>query len=112
MKLITNNLPSILVIVGALAALWIYFSYFSGGDDASLTSTPVDGSVVVTQELISILGELRNIKIDESIFTDPVFMSLNDFGVVIDNQPVGRRNPFQAIFGSSGATEVVPGAPR
>lgn len=55
----------------------------------------------VTQELLATLANLRKIELNKSIFTDPVFISLNDFGVVIPKEPLGRRNPFLPAAGAS-----------
>jgi hypothetical protein len=46
------------------------------------------------QDLVTTLMQLRAVTLDGTIFTDPVFMSLQDFGVEIQPEPVGRPNPF------------------
>jgi len=52
------------------------------------------------RELLTALAKLQSTKLDTSIWDDPVFASLQDFGVEIPAQPVGRRNPF-AVFSAS-----------
>jgi hypothetical protein len=47
------------------------------------------------------LSNLRTIELDESIFQEPIFMSLSDFGVVIPPEAIGRRNPFAPISASA-----------
>jgi hypothetical protein len=53
-----------------------------------------DDTSRISRDLIVTLSNLNTIRLDDSIFTDPVFLSLSDFGVQIPLQPVGRRNPF------------------
>ncbi|MDP3965269.1 MAG: hypothetical protein Q8Q13_00525 [bacterium] len=55
-------------------------------------------------ELLAALARLNSTKLDTSIFDDPVFNSLEDFGVDIAPQPIGRRNPFAPLSAGSGAS--------
>lgn len=57
----------------------------------------------VSQEILATLGNLRTIKLDNSIFSDPLFISLSDFGVNIPPAAAGRRNPFAPV-GQNGPT--------
>lgn len=86
-----------------LLAVGVYFMYFSGGgSSAPLTTTdevsPVSKNILVT------IQNLHTIKLDNTIFTDPSFVSLTDFGVTIPPQPVGRRNPFIPLFTATPST--------
>lgn len=65
-----------------------------------LAASPLEG--VLGRELLGTLDRLKSTTLDTSIFSDPVFTGLRDFGVSIAPQPVGRRNPF-APFGASAA---------
>lgn len=49
---------------------------------------------VGNEELVATLLALRAVTLSGTIFQDPVFMSLQDFGVEIQPEPVGRPNPF------------------
>lgn len=98
LALIKKNLVLIGVIVAAAALLYFYSS---SGSDATLTST--DGAQSpVSNELLATLGNLRTIQLDNSIFKEPLFMSLSDFGVAIPPVAAGRRNPFAPV-GQGGA---------
>ena len=46
------------------------------------------------------LQSIHSIKLDNSIFTDPVFVSLTDFGVTIPPENVGRPDPFVPLGGT------------
>jgi hypothetical protein len=90
------------VAVIAVVAI-IYFMYFSGGSsNATLTSTNTTSAV--SQQLLVTLQDLHTIKLDATIFTNPVFESLTDFGVTIPPENVGRPDPFIPLGGiGSGA---------
>ncbi len=64
------------------------------------------------QDLLAALALLKTIRLDTSMFTDPLFKSLSDWGKEIPSQPVGRRNPF-APLGATLAkkTIAVPAKP-
>ena len=64
------------VLIGGLLAvvvvIWIYFTYFSGGEIALLSEA--EPTSPVSQELLITLSNLRTIRLDETIFEDPVFI--------------------------------------
>jgi hypothetical protein len=84
----------ILILAG-----YVYFAFFSNSS-APLTTTDVGNSV--SGDLLVTLNSLHTIKLDNSIFTNPVFVSLSDFGVSIPPQSSGRGNPF-APLGKGGS---------
>lgn len=49
------------------------------------------------KEILNLLADLRNISLDGTIFSDPVFRSLEDFSREIQPQPKGRQNPFAPL---------------
>lgn len=76
------------MLLGAL----VYFMFFAGpGEAPALVQSTTNN---VSRDLVVTLSNLSTIRLDDSIFTDPVFLSLSDFGVQIPLQNVGRRNPF------------------
>ena len=77
-----------------LLVVYVYFTYFSGGS-APLTALSSDQAG--SGELLVTLNSLGTINLDDKIFTNPVFVSLSDFGVSIPPQQSGRRNPFAPI---------------
>jgi hypothetical protein len=91
MQFFKNNKSSIGVIVIVGLLIYVYFSYFRSSTEQLISSTPTSDS---TSKLLVALASLHTITLDNSIFTDPVFLSLSDFGIQIDPQNVGRRNPF------------------
>lgn len=103
LALIKKNMVVIGVIVAALAAL--YYFYSSSGGGATLTSS-ADAQSPVSVEILATLGNLRTIKLDNSLFADPLFISLSDFGVTIPPAAAGRRNPFAPVGAGGGATQT------
>lgn len=97
-----------LIVFGLLilAALGYFFYSFSGErqDGTHITALPLSSlDTTLGRELLAALAELKSTKLDTSIFDDPVFESLKDFGVVIAPLPVGRRNPFAPFEGEEKA---------
>ena len=82
-----------------LAGVYVYSAYFTSPSSTALTTS--DSSEALSQQLLVTLQNLHTIKLDNSIFSDPAFQSLTDFGVVIPPEAVGRRNPFVPLVGAS-----------
>lgn len=101
LALIKKNIV-LIGVVAVAAGLLYYFFFMSSGDTALLTSSE-DSDSPVSQEILATLGNLRTIKLDNSIFSDPLFISLSDFGVSIPPAAAGRRNPFAPV-GQNGPT--------
>jgi hypothetical protein len=100
-----NKIPILLGVV-LLAALYVYMAYFSSPTSATLTAS--DSSTSVSQDLLLQLQNLHTIKLDNSIFSEPAFQSLTDFGVTIPPEAVGRRNPFLPLGSSGGGSGIAP----
>jgi hypothetical protein len=64
-------------------------------------------NVGASNNLISVLSGLRTITLDGSLFQDPSFLGLQDFGIPLQEEPVGRYNPFLPI--GVDAVGVAPG---
>jgi hypothetical protein len=96
MDFIKKNSVLMGVIVAGLLGLVIYLNFFSGASSVDLLATTAEPSPV-SQELLTSLSNLYSIKLDNSIFSDPAFLSLTNFGVELPPEAVGRRNPFLPI---------------
>lgn len=92
-KFVTGGIAGVVVL--ALG----YYLWTSGGDSSLLTTT--ESTSPLSQEILVTLGQLQTITLDPAVFTDPVFVSLNNFSSVIPPQQAGRRNPFAPIGGPS-----------
>lgn len=98
------------VVVLAVFIILSFLFYSWSGGSSSVNELNSDSSQMGQALLITLAG-LNTIHLDGSIFSDPVFASLTDFGVVIPPQPSGRRNPFLPI-GATGKTAPTSGGGR
>ena len=109
MNFIRKNLSWVIVIAVCAVAWILYQNYFSGPSGSVLTSS--NDSAAAGSDLLSVLGNLKSVNLDPSVFSDPVFLSLVDFGINIPPEPVGRHNPFAPLAGQtsqSGNAGVTP----
>jgi hypothetical protein len=97
MDFIKKNMVLLLGILGIFLALVVYLNFFSGENTAALLAVNADSTSPVSQELLTTLTNLHTIKLDTTIFSSPVFLSLTPFGVEIPPESVGRRNPFLPV---------------
>lgn len=105
-----KTVTGVLVLAVFIVLCFLFYSW-SGNSSSTLTESNSDAGQMGQALLITLAG-LNTIRLDGSIFSDPVFVSLTDFGVVIPPQPSGRRNPFLPIGSSAAAkTPTVPTTP-
>lgn len=88
-KLVQGGIAAVLLLT------LVYYVWTSAENSAVLTSS--EGTSPLSQEILTTLGQLRTIRLDPAVFTDPVFISLTDFGVTIPPQQPYRRNPFAPV---------------
>ena len=69
--------------------------------DTTGANTPISGS-----EFLTVLLSVKNISLDDSIFSDLAFTSLHDSSIeLISDIPEGRPNPFAPI-----GSDIIPTA--
>lgn len=95
MDILRKNMVPILGVVLLAGGLYVYMTYFAKPPGEAFTSSS-QGSPV-SQDTLAVLASLHVIKLDTSIFTNPVFESLTSFGVELTPENVGRRNPFLPV---------------
>lgn len=89
---------SVLSGIALIAVLYGgYVLFFAPPSEPALTATAA--VTAEDQELITLLLSLKNIRLDESLFSDPLFLALKDFGQELVAEPVGRTNPFAPLTG-------------
>jgi hypothetical protein len=113
----------IFVIVAAVFILIYIFFIKPSPDQASLissssTSLPdvngsgantniPNGNSLVSQDFLTLLLNVKNIKLNDAILSDPAFNSLRDSSIVLTPDGTeGRLNPF-AQFGSDSITAPI-----
>lgn len=99
-----NKQAALTVLAVTLFIAGFFFYYLGDTSTSPAGVNEVDDTGInatLGKELLSALARLRATSFDMSIFTDPVFTGLKDFGVEIAPQPVGRRNPFALFEGNA-----------
>ncbi len=71
------------------------------------SGSPTQGSA--DQELVSTLLTLRAVTLSGTIFQDPAFVTLRDFGTTIVAEPIGRQNPFAPLTSRTTGTSTSSG---
>lgn len=110
---IFQNKIVILLVGGVALAGMVWYSFLRDRGDGSLLQT--DDLTVATEQdsdIVNTLLELRAVSLSGTIFTDPAFLMLQDFGSEIIPEPVGRDNPFAPLPGSAAANAAAAGASR
>lgn len=100
----------IVALVIIVAAFIGYNMFFVGGDSYDTALAPdaqnkaqfVDGQVI-----LALLNKLERVTLDDSIFSDKTFRSLQSFKRELEGQVSGRKNPFLPI-GVEGSGIILP----
>lgn len=118
----------VLILIGGFVLVAVLLLVFAaGGSEPGVSEGPVSpylsvapappaggpSSAALGEDLLTALALLKTISLDTSVFTDPVFLSLSDWGKAIPPQPAGRRNPFAPLgagvpTGKSASASSVP----
>ena len=116
----SSTIKNILIFILILAAVGGGYYYFAGNsaDTPALTAVSTSGSVAsdgdtgVEDAFLSTLLNIRNLQLDDSIFSSSAFRSLQDFTTeLVDPGNEGRVNPFAPIGSDavpSSSASVVP----
>lgn len=101
------SLKNIAVVLVALSLVFLGYYFYSQTDSTSLSL----GSSAVSADLFADVqkyeerrNQLNSIKLDTTIFTDQLFMSLTGYSREIPEQTTGRNNPFDSYIPSK--TEI------
>lgn len=88
-----------IIILGILAIATVGYTVMVGNVDNTLlvSENSVEENSVLQNELLALLLDIRLIRLNESILSDPVFQGLEDFGQDIIPEPIGRKNPFAPV---------------
>lgn len=86
-----------LIAGGILIAGVVWYSFLRDDAAPELLQTEDLTASGVQNDVVTTLLQLRAVSLSGTIFTDPVFGSLQDFGSAIVPEPVGRPNPFAPL---------------
>lgn len=88
----------IILVLSLLAALALLLSFLGSEPSNSLLATEEGGEPVASERgIVETLLQLRSVSLSGTIFSDPAFIYLRDFGTQIVAEPVGRPNPFAPL---------------
>ncbi len=106
-----KNTKQIIIAIVIIAVIFVAYKIFFPNKDSvdvalvADTGTPVqfaDGQVI-----LAMLDQLNSVTLDDSVFSDKVFVSLKSFERGLDTQVAGRKNPFLPI-GIENSAVVAP----
>jgi hypothetical protein len=92
------------IAVGGLAFViavvaWYVLRDAGGAQENFLLTENVAEGTEADRDLVATLLQLRTVSLSGTIFSDPIFQTLQDFGSQIIPEPVGRPNPFAPLGG-------------
>lgn len=90
-----SKTKTILITLLSLIALFFLYRFF-------FVSEPVEDLAVQSGsgeegDVILLLNRLRSIDLDTEVLTSEAIQNLEDYGVTLEMQPIGRLNPFAPI---------------
>ncbi len=91
-----NKKIIILVVVVILLGLG-YMLLNNSAPDSGTTIVVQNQSTAVGSDLLPLLLQLNALHLDDSIFKDQSFKTLQDYTIDIGSQPIGRSNPFAPL---------------
>ncbi len=94
-----NPVIAILVLVIVAVAGYFYANRNRESDQLLTGVSVADEASAVDGDLLKTLGKLKKLRLNDSIFSDPVWQSLRDFGRTLSPEPKGRANPFAPLSG-------------
>lgn len=103
MALFKNRLV-LLILGGIVLAGMVWYSFMRDGSAPLLQTTDLTRTNGADSDIVQVLLQLRAVSLAGTIFTDPVFQSLQDYGSEIIPEPVGRSNPFAPLGNNSVST--------
>jgi hypothetical protein len=97
----SQKTKQIIIAVIVIGIAFFGFKMFFTSDVPSDVSLSVDGAgdtyIQEGQEILVLLEQLSNINLDNSIFSNQIFLSLVNFEKPLEPQIEGRPNPFLPI---------------
>ena len=101
-EFVKTHLRNILLFGGLLIAVFVGYTYFTGDETGPPLVATTPAAAPAGGELLGLLLNLRSLRLDDSVFSNPVFRRLTNFGVEIPKEPLGRPNPFAPLPGGQG----------
>ncbi len=90
-------LKGIIAVVIIGIAFMLLKSFLGTPSSSTLKVDPNSVKFVDDRNMVITLNRLEKVKLDESIFSNTIFLSLVNFERPITDEPIGRPNPFAPI---------------
>lgn len=116
----TSKVKNIIIFVAvgiALVLIYIFFIKKGPEENALISTSPIEAvpsanvsnqNISINQDFLSLLLNVKNIKLNTAIFSDLAFTSLHDSSIVlVPDGTEGRPNPFAPI----GSDNLAPPPP-
>jgi uncharacterized membrane protein len=87
----------LIVVALIIVAFLAYSIFFTGESEGVLSESSQSATASVDNELIALLLQLKSLTLDESLFGNAAFQSLQDLSQELIPEPVGRNNPFAPL---------------
>lgn len=103
----SNTFKKIIIPIVIAAVLFAGYNFFLKGEtsDDLLKVSTVSSDDALGTEIIKAINQISTLKLDRSIFDDPIFGTLVDRSEPISPEKSGRDNPFAVIgAGNSGTS--------
>ncbi len=99
----------IIAVIIIVIAFFIFRYFFANPTpaDTALTADNPAGQFIDGQAILTLMNNLKNVNLDDSIFSDKTFASLISFERPLREQIAGRPNPFLPI-GADGTGTILP----
>lgn len=92
-----------IILSGVIIAGGVWYTLRGENPSPTIVTTQTEGGSA-EKEVVDTLLALRAVTLSGTIFSDPAFQTLKDFGVQIVPETVGRENPFALKEGAQTAT--------
>ena len=90
----------IIITIIAIVILGVgWYGLFGSSGEAPVLVSGTSAAADPGAEVVRTLAQMHSISLSGTIFSDPAFRQLKDFGTQIVPEPVGRSNPFAPIGG-------------
>jgi len=95
----SSNKSWVWILIIIVVVLIAYFYFYGNSTPSSLVSSTNSADASVGAQVLRLLNQTNNLKIDTSVFNDPGYKTLRDYSVSIPAVNVGRPNPFAPLPG-------------
>ena len=101
-----KNLIIIALIIGVGLIVYSFVKKPATVESMLEVTQNQEGAQVLGDEITAAIEQIQSLKLDDTIFKDPIFVNLIDHSKPIEKQNVGRDNPFAPIGSVNTATRA------